>query len=91
MKSGSLSSYRAAGGFGPQDPDDEQISDATLIRQWWYVYLWTLQDRARDIGQLNELTAECERRRIVRHGVPMPRTGADDLAEQCDRARGVKP
>jgi hypothetical protein len=87
MKSGSWASFQAAlpmearaGG----EPDDDGMTDVQLIRQWWYVYHWTLSEPGRPLEELNALTKECEARGIVKPLLPMPRTGAEDLAAQCD-------
>lgn len=85
MKIGSSNSFRAAGAFGPEDPDEPPISDSMLIRQWWHTYLGYLQGN-HSMEHLHELTDECERRGIVKKGTAMTRTAAEDLAKQCDEA-----
>jgi hypothetical protein len=58
-----------------------------LVREWWATYRLVL-DHPADFSpanrRLNELTAECERRGIVRPGRPMPRDCAEDLAADVD-------
>ncbi len=71
----------------------DEWTDAQLIRQWWHIYRQVLARPAAQTRwhtELHSLTAECERRVIVREGQPMPRTGADDLARECDLARGMR-
>jgi len=69
-------------------PDDD-VPESALIRAWWYEYLHVLKG-GQGLGsqvKLCELTDECERRGIVKPHRPMPRTGAEDLADQCDEAK----
>lgn len=82
MKSVASASFRAAGAFG-DERDDEPVCDAQVIRQWWSTYLWILQLHDRDVSHLFPITDECVKRGIVKEGLPMPRTGSDDLAKEC--------
>lgn len=71
-------------------PDDEPLTRAQLIRCWWHNYLWVLRQGNTAPGildNLNKMTKECEERGIVVQGRPMPRTGSEDLADQCDEAK----
>lgn len=62
------------------------VCRTNLIRQWWYTYNRLLRGE-RVSGELNSLTVECERRKIVVAGRKMPRDGADDLASIADELR----
>jgi len=68
--------------------DYSGFSDTALIRQWWYVYLHSLQSqcwtRLGGMDELNAVTDAAEKRGIVKSGHAMPRTGAEDLAHQVD-------
>lgn len=78
-------------GISPQDtgsfPDDD-MTDAQLIRQWWFVYLHALRTQAWSrLGGLEDLcalTKQTEERGITKPGRPMTRKGAEDLADQVD-------
>lgn len=64
-----------------------------LIRQWWYLYAELLRQPMNRLGaaaELNAHTDACEAAGIVADGRPMPRDGASDLAEQCDRLRRLR-
>lgn len=65
-------------------------TNGALVRQWWYIYAQVLlrpAARTKWHAELEQLTAACEARGIVRDGRPMPRDGAEDLADQCDVIR----
>lgn len=65
----------------------EDLNDACrtlLVREWWYTYELLLREGSKWQKKLNQLTAEGEKRGIIRPGVPMPRDCAEDLAAKCD-------
>lgn len=59
-----------------------------LVREWWYLYLAYLKTPASATKkQLDAICAECERREIVKPGLPMPRDEAEDLASEVDELK----
>lgn len=61
-----------------------------FIRTWWDEYLQVLCSPHWGTVctfKLNELTRQGEASGIIKPGVPMPRDGATDLADQCDELR----
>ncbi len=78
-------------------PDEIPLTEQQLVRLWWHVYLHAFQSQAwtrlGGLDHLNQLTQECEQRGIVVRYCPMPREGAEDLAEQVDawkKKHGIK-
>jgi hypothetical protein len=68
-----------------------ELSNTALIRQWWYTYCEILTGNGPTVTKdLIPLTDECERRGIVKAGLPMPRDGAEDLAKDCEYTRRRK-
>ncbi len=56
-----------------------------LLREWWYLYLVHLKrPMDKTLERINAITAECERREIVKPGLPMPKDGAEDLARDVE-------
>lgn len=61
------------------------VNRTLLLRQWWYLYLHLLKkDMPSALEELDVVSKECERRGIIKVGIPMPRDGAEDLAKQVD-------
>ena len=61
-----------------------------LIRQWWEEYRRVLSDPTNGLGKLdtlNAMTKELEARGIVKEGCPMPKTGCQLLADECERLK----
>lgn len=66
------------------------MNDTQLIRQWWYEYSQVLREELTRLGstsRLKPIADELQARGIIREGYPMPRTGAEDLAADCDQIR----
>lgn len=62
----------------------------SLVRRWWYCYYQVLVGPLfgnRFEKELWSITDELESRGIVGKWQSMPRKGAEDLADLCDRKR----
>ena len=63
--------------------------ELALIRQWWYLYAQVLRPGAPERIRAEWLAQD---RKLADAGIPppghsMPRAGAEELAEECDRLR----